>query len=90
MISATALGYIAGFLTTASFLPQVARAWQTRSTKDLSYWMLGAFSGGVSLWIVYGVMLSEPPIVLFNAITLVLALTLVWLKITHGRLPAQH
>jgi MtN3 and saliva related transmembrane protein len=89
MISPTALGYVAGFLTTASFLPQVVKAWRTRSTDDLSFWMLGAFSGGVSLWIVYGLMLSEPPIVLFNAITLVLATTLVWLKITHGRTPQR-
>ncbi len=85
MISATALGYVAGFLTTASFLPQVVKAWRTRSTEDLSFWMLGGFSGGVSLWIVYGLMLSEPPIVLFNAITLGLAAVLIWLKIAEVR-----
>ncbi len=87
MISPTALGYVAGFLTTASFLPQVIKAWRTRSTEDLSFWMLSGFSGGVSLWIVYGFMLSEPPIVLFNAITLGLAMTLLWLKISNTRLP---
>jgi len=89
MISPTTLGYVAGFLTTASFLPQVVKAWRTRSTEDLSYWMLGAFSGGVGLWIVYGLMLAEPPIVLFNAITLVLALTLVGLKLSHARIPQR-
>jgi MtN3 and saliva related transmembrane protein len=89
MSSTTALGYVAGFLTTVSFLPQVIKAWRTRSTEDLSFWMLGAFSCGVSLWIVYGVMLGEPPIMLFNGITLVLALTLLWLKITHGRVPQR-
>ncbi len=87
MISATALGYVAGFFTTASFLPQVVRAWRTRSTEDLSFWMLSGFSCGVSLWIVYGFMLSEPPIVLFNAITLFLAMTLLWLKISNAKLP---
>ena len=85
MISATALGYVAGFLTTASFLPQVVKAWRTRSTEDLSFWMLGGFSGGVTLWIVYGLMLSEPPIVLFNAITLGLASILIGLKIAEVR-----
>lgn len=85
MISPTTLGYVAGFLTTASFLPQVVRAWRTRSTEDLSFWMLSGFSGGVGLWIVYGFMLSEPPIVLFNGITLVLAMTLLWLKIANAR-----
>lgn len=87
MISATALGYVAGFFTTAAFLPQVIKAWRTRSTDDLSFWMLSGFSCGVGLWIVYGFMLGEPPIVLFNAITLFLAMTLLWLKISNTKLP---
>lgn len=88
MSIATALGYVAGFFTTLSFLPQVIKAWRTGSTEDLSFWMLSGFSTGVSLWIVYGFLLREPPIVLFNAITLCLAMTLLWLKIsTSRRLP---
>lgn len=83
MISATALGYVAGFFTTGSFLPQVVRAWRTRSTDDLSFWMLSGFSTGCALWIVYGFMLSEPPIILFNAITFGLAMVLLWLKISN-------
>lgn len=85
MTTATALGYVAGFLTTLAFVPQVVKAWRTRSTDDLSFWMLSGFSSGVALWIVYGFMLHEPPIVLFNAITLTLAMTLLWLKISTAR-----
>lgn len=85
MSNATALGYVAGFLTTLAFLPQVVKAWRTRSTADLSLLMLGFFATGVGLWIVYGVMLGEPPIVLFNAITLVLTMVLIGLKLAAGR-----
>jgi len=85
MTDTTAIGYVAGFLTTLAFVPQVVKAWRTHSTEDLSLWMLAGFSAGVGLWIVYGVMLSETPIVLFNGITLVLAIALVWLKIVNPR-----
>jgi len=82
MISATALGYLAGSLTTVAFLPQVVRAWRTQSTTDLSFPMLALFSSGLALWTFYGVMLEEPPIVLFNAVTLLLTLVLVAIKVT--------
>lgn len=83
MSNATALGYVAGLLTTLAFLPQVIKAWRTQSTEDLSWIMLCFFSCGVSLWIVYGIMLEEPPIILFNAITLGLTLVLATIKFNH-------
>ena len=84
MSNATALGYVAGFLTTLAFLPQVIKAWRTQSTEDLSWIMLCFFGCGVSLWIVYGIMLEEPPIILFNAITLGLTLVLATIKFRHA------
>jgi MtN3 and saliva related transmembrane protein len=84
MSNATALGYVAGLLTTLAFLPQVLKAWRTQSTEDLSWIMLCFFSCGVSLWIVYGIMLEEPPIILFNAITLGLTLVLATIKFRHA------
>jgi MtN3 and saliva related transmembrane protein len=85
MSNATALGYVAGFLTTLAFLPQVLKAWRTGSTEDLSWVMLFFFGCGVALWIVYGLMLEEPPIILFNAITLGLTLVLATIKFRHDR-----
>lgn len=82
MNAASALGYLAGFLTTVAFLPQVVRAWRTKSTTDLSFPMLALFSTGLTLWTFYGLMLGEAPIVLFNAVTLVLTLILVAIKLT--------
>lgn len=83
MSDATALGYVAGFLTTLAFLPQVLKAWCTQSTADLSWIMLCFFGCGVTLWVVYGIMLEEPPIILFNAITLGLTLVLASIKFLH-------
>ncbi len=52
-----AVGFLAGLLTTLSFVPQVAKAWRTRSTGDLSTTMLVSFTGGVACWLVYGLLL---------------------------------
>ncbi len=71
----------AGTLTTVSFVPQVIRAWRTRSVQDLSLVMLLTFCAGVALWIAYGVISNEPPMIVTNGVTLVLALALVGMKL---------
>jgi MtN3 and saliva related transmembrane protein len=75
------VGTIAATLTTMSFVPQVIRAWRTKSVNDLSLGMLITFTIGVALWMVYGIALGELPIIIANAVTLVLSLMLLSLKL---------
>ena len=77
------VGTVAAILTTVSFVPQVMRAWRTKSTNDLSLWMLLAFTAGVGLWTVYGIGLGKPPIIIANAMTFGLALILIALKLRY-------
>jgi MtN3 and saliva related transmembrane protein len=77
------VGYIAGTLTTLSFVPQVARAWKLKETRDLSLAMLLLFALGVLLWTVYGVWISSVPIIAANIITFVLILVLLWMKVKY-------
>ena len=77
---ATALGTIAGILTTAAFVPQVVKTWRSRSARDISGVMFLAFSVGVALWIVYGVLLRSAPVVIANSVTLLLALAVLGMK----------
>lgn len=79
-----AIGFLAGFFATAAFVPQVVRAWQTRSTRDLSLLTIVAFTAGVSLWIVYGVLIHSLPVIIWNVITLGLNLGLLGAKLRHG------
>jgi MtN3 and saliva related transmembrane protein len=79
------IGLFAGALTTLAFLPQVVKTWRLGRADDLSLGMLLAFSLGVGLWNVYGLLIHAAPIVVANAITLVLALALVGLKIRFSR-----
>jgi MtN3 and saliva related transmembrane protein len=76
----TWLGFAAGILTTVSFVPQVLHAWRSKRCDDLSWGMLLTFSAGVVLWLAYGVMLWAAPIIVANAVTLALLLTIMVLK----------
>lgn len=78
------LGLAAGILTTAAFAPQVLKAWRTRRTRDLSLGMYLALAAGVALWLVYGLLIGSLSVVAANAVTLVLVLALIALKLRHG------
>jgi len=67
------IGFIAGTLTTISFLPQVYYVYRSKKTKDISLSMYLLFFFGVLTWLVYGLILGSPPIIFFNAITLILS-----------------
>jgi MtN3 and saliva related transmembrane protein len=75
------IGLLAGILTTIAFVPQVIKTWRTRSARDISLGMFAAFTAGVLLWIVYGVLLRAAPIIIANAVTLVLAGAILVMKI---------
>ena len=76
-------GFLAGTLTTLSFVPQVIKAWRSKRCDDLSWGMLITFSAGVVLWLIYGLRLWAPPIIIANAITLSLLIAIAVLKINY-------
>jgi MtN3 and saliva related transmembrane protein len=76
-------GYIAGALTTISFVPQVIKAWKMKETRDLSLAMLVLFGLGILLWTCYGFWTESMPIIAANLITFVLILVLFGLKIRY-------
>ncbi len=80
----TLIGLLAAALTTISYFPQVVKTVRTRHTKDISLLMYVILAGGLFLWFAYGVLLEDLPIMIANAITFVLALTILVLKIRHG------
>lgn len=74
------LGYAAATLTTVSFLPQVWLTFRTRNVSGISLGMYSVFTLGVLLWLIYGVMLMAWPLILANTITLLLAVSILWMK----------
>ena len=75
------LGLAAGSLTTAAFLPQVIKTWKTRSAKDLSLGMFLLFCLGVVLWLAYGIIQRDVPVIVANLLTLILASALLFFKL---------
>ena len=78
------VGYVAAMLTTAAFVPQVVRVWQSKSTTDLSMQTLISFIAGVSMWLIYGLLVTSAPIIVANAVTLVLNLIILRFKFKYG------
>jgi MtN3 and saliva related transmembrane protein len=68
------LGYIAAFLTTASFIPQAIKTIKTHDTEGISVLMYLGFVSGVFFWMVYGILLVDPAIIAANFLTFLLAL----------------
>ncbi len=79
------IGYAAASLTTLSFVPQAWHTFQTRDVRGISLGMYSAFTLGVLLWLVYGVLLGAWPVIVANAITLALAACILAMKLVLGR-----
>ncbi len=80
----TLLGFVAAVCTTAAFLPQALKAWRSRRTGDISLVMYLVFMAGVALWMVYGILISAPPVTIANAVTLLLAAVILVAKLKFG------
>lgn len=80
----TAVGLLAGFLTTIAFVPQAWKIWKSKSAKDVSLPTFVAFTSGVALWLAYGILNQELPIIVWNAATLVLAGAILGMKLKFG------
>ena len=77
----TTIGIVASICTTASYIPQLRKAWLSGQTDDLSLRMLSLLGLGVGLWVFYGVAQSDPVLVGSNAISLAFLIALIVLKI---------
>ena len=76
-----AVGYIAACLTTISFLPQVIQILKTKNTDGISLSMYVVFNTGLFMWLLYGIMKTDLPIIIANTVTLLFTLTILFLKI---------
>ena len=84
MPSSELIGYLAASLTTASFIPQAWLTFRTRDVTSISLGMYSVFTLGVFLWLVYGVLMAAWPVVLANSVTLVLAASILAMKLRYG------
>ncbi|HYF55297.1 MAG TPA: SemiSWEET transporter [Salinarimonas sp.] len=79
-----AIGLAAAILTTLCWIPQAARTIRTRDTRAISLVTQAAFTAGIGLWLVYGVLLGSLPLILANGVSFVLVATILALKLRFG------
>ncbi|WP_019882013.1 MULTISPECIES: SemiSWEET transporter [unclassified Methylophilus] len=75
------IGSIAAVCTTIAFVPQVIKSWRTRDLSGISLPMYTIFTTGVLLWMIYGILRQDWPVIIANAITAILAGVVLWLKL---------
>jgi MtN3 and saliva related transmembrane protein len=80
----TALGLAAGCLTTVAFLPQVVRTWRMRSTGDLSLSTFLILMAGQVLWLAYGILIEDVPLIAANVVSFALEGTVLAFKLRYG------
>ncbi|GHA75708.1 SemiSWEET transporter [Cognatilysobacter bugurensis] len=78
------MGYVAAALTTLAFVPQAAKTIRSRDTSGISLTMYAVFTVGVGFWLGYGLVLSSWPMIIANTVTLLLAATILTLKLRYG------
>ena len=81
----TVIGGAAGFLTSIAIIPQLIKTWRTRHARDLSLWQQIIVIAGLSLWLWYGVLIGDLPLILANSFTLCCYTLLLGMKIVYDR-----
>ena len=84
LIAIKLLGFAAATCTTAAFAPQCIKVWRTRSTADISLGMFLVLVFGIVLWLFYGVLSGDGPLIAANTVTLVLAGAILIMKLKYG------
>ena len=79
----TVIGLVAAILTSSAGLPQFIKSLRTKSTKDLSLFMIIQFLVGVTLWTIYGILKKDAAILFAQAIAYIFYLSLLVLKLKY-------
>jgi MtN3 and saliva related transmembrane protein len=77
------IGGLAAALTTAAFVPQAWHIWKTKHAKGVSLGMYSIFTAGIALWLAYGLMIGDWPLIIADGATLALALFILGMKIKY-------
>jgi MtN3 and saliva related transmembrane protein len=78
------LGLAAGTISSITFLPQVIKIWQTKSAKDLSMPMLLLLVIGVSMWLAYGIIIKNTPVIYTNSMVLFMTFIMLFFKLKYN------
>ncbi|MGO4773209.1 SemiSWEET family sugar transporter [Flavobacterium sp. W22_SRS_FK3] len=79
------LGLLAGICVTISVVPQIIKVWKTKKVKQISLLTFSVLTFGIAMWIVYGILKNDFPIIITNSISLFLNLIMVYFLIYYEK-----
>ena len=79
----TTLGLVAGTLTSIAAIPQLVKTMRTRHARDISIWQPLLLAIGVALWLIYGILIHDTPLILANIVPLACNVMLAILKLRY-------
>ena len=68
------IGLAAAACTTFSLLPQIIKILRTKDTSGISLVMYSMFTSGILLWLIYGILRNDIPVIAANAVTVIFAI----------------
>jgi MtN3 and saliva related transmembrane protein len=84
-MKADAIGLVAGFLTSIAVIPQVVRTWRIKHARDISIWQPLILIAGMFLWLLYGLQLSDTPLIAANSFSILCYVLLLAMKLIYDR-----
>jgi len=84
-VKATWIGLSAGFLTSIAVIPQVVRTWRRKQAVDISVWQPLILIAGLVLWLLYGMLIDDTPLIVANSFSVACYLILLGMKIVYDR-----
>jgi len=84
-VTASTIGFVAGILTSIAAVPQVVKTFKSRHVRDISIWQPLLLAFGVALWMIYGILINDLPLILANITPLICNILLTGMKIHYGR-----
>ena len=85
MTNIDTLGMVAGTISAITFLPQVIKTWKSKSAKDISMLMFSFATISVILWLIYGIIINNWPVIYTNGCVLILSLIMLYFKLRFNK-----
>ena len=79
------LGMSAGLISSITFIPQVIKTWKSKSAKDISLLMFTFATASVIMWLIYGILIRNNPIIFTNGTILVFSSLMLYFKFKYGK-----
>jgi MtN3 and saliva related transmembrane protein len=79
------LGFVAGIFTTFCYIPQLMRVFRLKSAREISALYTVLILSGTGIWLIYGILINNPPLIVWNAIAFIFLSLLLTAKFLYGR-----